>query len=148
MLPSASVRFGGVALVAAGLVAVAIAVPTATIDNPWFSRMTPVHANQYVYWIGTSLLTGVLLATYVGGRGYDRGASTAAAGTVLGYLAVGCPICNKLVVALLGAGGAMEFFAPVQPFLGALGMALAALALYLRIRTVRRGSCPVPAAAA
>jgi hypothetical protein len=42
----------------------------------------------------------------------------------------------------------MEFFAPVQPFLGALGMALAALALYLRIRTVRRGSCPVPAAAA
>ena len=148
MLPSATARFGSFALLGAALVAVAVAVPTAIIDNPWFSRMTPVHLDQYIFWIGTSLLMGVLLATYVGGRGYDRGTHSAAAGSVLSYLAVGCPVCNKLVVALLGAGGAMEFFAPAQPLLGASGMALAALALRLRVRALRRGSCAVPAVAA
>jgi hypothetical protein len=37
--------------------------------------------------------------------------------------AVGCPICNKPVVAI-GVRGALNYFAPVQPFLAAGSVAL------------------------
>jgi len=62
---------------------------------------------------------------------------------VLGLLAVGCPVCNKLVVVLLGVSGALALFAPIQPFLALGGLALLALALR---RVVRAAPCPAPAA--
>ena len=34
------------------------------------------------------------------------------------YLAVGCPVCNKVVLVALGTSGALSWFAPVQPLLG------------------------------
>ena len=42
----------------------------------------------------------------------------AASSFFLSFFSVGCPICNKLVVFLLGIGGAMTFFNPLRPFLG------------------------------
>lgn len=61
----------------------------------------------------------------------------------LALLAVGCPVCNKLVVALIGVSGAFNYFAPLQPLLGGLGLALAAVALALRLRGARR-ACALP----
>ena len=141
MLRALSPRYVATALAAAILVSVVIAVPTAIIENPWFSRMTPVYGDQYAFWLGTSLLTGALLATYVGGPPIDGGARLGATGTVLAYLAVGCPVCNKAVVALLGVSGALDFFAPAQPLLGALGLLAAAAALAIRLRSLSRPSC-------
>ena len=60
---------------------------------------------------------------------------------MLGFLAIGCPVCNKLIVALLGVSGAMDYFAPAQPFLGALGMLVLGVALGYRIRSLRRPEC-------
>jgi hypothetical protein len=40
------------------------------------------------------------------------------AGTLLSFFSVGCPVCNKVVVLLLGVGGAMTLFNPLRPFLG------------------------------
>jgi hypothetical protein len=136
-------RFLITAILGAALVGVLTAIPTAIIDNPWFTRMTPVYADQYVFWIGTAVLTGALLATYFGGLGVDRAAGAGAAGGALGYLAFGCPICNKLIVALLGVTGAMDYFAPVQPFLGGLGLIAAGAALSYRLRALRRTTCEV-----
>ena len=136
-------RFVLTNLIAASLIALVTAVPTAIIDNPWFTRMTPVYADQYFFWIGTSLLSGALLATYVGGVRVDGAAAGGFGGGLLGYLAIGCPICNKLIVGLLGVAGAMDYFAPVQPFLGALGLAALAVALALRVRSIRQRTCPV-----
>jgi hypothetical protein len=62
---------------------------------------------------------------------------------VLGWFAVSCPACNKLVVALLGASGATSTFAPLQPALGGVAVALAAGAVAVRIRALRRTTCPV-----
>jgi len=140
-------RFLITAALGAAAVAVVTAIPTAIIDNPWFTRMTPVYADQYFFWIGTSLLTGALLATYFGGLRADRASGAGAAGGVLGYLAFGCPICNKLIVALLGVSGAMDYFAPAQPFLGALGLVAAGAALSYRLRALRRSSCQIQAPA-
>lgn len=136
-------RFVLTTLIAASVIALVTAVPTAIIDNPWFTRMTPVYADQYFFWIGTSLLSGALLATYVGGVRIDGAATGGFGGGLLGYLAIGCPICNKLIVGLLGVAGAMDYFAPVQPFLGALGLAALAVALALRVRSIRQRTCPV-----
>lgn len=122
-------------------VALLIGVPTDVLPNPLFTRMTPVRPLDYVFWPATSVLVGMLLASYVvpvmtvgraGGRaGFGSG--------VLGWLAVGCPICNKLIVGLLGVSGASQFFGPLQPLLGFAGLALAAAALVVRLRTFARG---------
>jgi hypothetical protein len=64
-------------------------------------------------------------------------------GGLLAYFAVGCPVCNKLVVLALGATGALEFFAPLQPALAVLGVVVLGVALRARLRAAR--SCPLPA---
>ena len=137
-------RFLVIALAAAVVVGVVTALPTDIIDNPWFTRMTPIYADQYFYWVATALLAGALIATYFGGSGPMR-LGGGLGGGLLGYLAIGCPICNKLIVALLGISGAMDYFAPVQPLLGALGLLLVGAALAFRIRDMRREACTVPA---
>jgi len=47
------------------------------------------------------------------------------------FFSVGCPVCNKLVVLLLGIGGAMTFFNPLLPFLGMASIVLLGVTLFL-----------------
>jgi len=134
-------RYALVSLAAAVLVAVAIGIPTDVIPNPWFTRMTPIYWDQYVFWVLSSALTGALLGTYVLSRALPAGSSIG--GGLLGLLAVGCPVCNKLVVLLLGFSGAFQYFAPIQPLLGLASLLLASAALFVRLRSWRR-SCALP----
>ena len=60
------------------------------------------------------------------------------------FFAVGCPVCNKLVLIALGSAGAMTWFAPLQPLLVVAG--IAALGWALRTRIVGQRECPVDAA--
>lgn len=125
--------------------AIAMAIPTAIIDNPWFTRMTPVGDDQYFFWVSTSLVQGALMATFlVPSTGGRPGGGAGIGSGVLGVLAIGCPICNKLVVALLGVSGAFTYFAPIQPILGAAGLLLASAALTVRMRGAPAGVCQVP----
>ena len=133
-------RFLITAVAGAGVLAVVTAIPMAIVANPWFTRMTPVYADQYFFWLGTSVLAGALLATYLPGHGL-RGSVGGAGGGVLAYLAIGCPICNKLVVGLLGVSGALSYFQPIQPFLGGVGVVLMAATLACRIRDLSRSNC-------
>lgn len=55
-------------------------------------------------------------------------------GALLSVLAVGCPVCNKLVVLLLGVSGALSWFAPAQPLLAVLSVILLAFGLRRRLR--------------
>ena len=124
---------------------VIIGVPTDVIPNPLFGRQTPVHAFDVAVLIVLGLLTGGLVATYGIARDTAAGSARAGIGSgVLGWFAVSCPACNKVVVALLGASGATSTFAPIQPALGAIAVALAGVALAVRIRALRRSACPAP----
>jgi hypothetical protein len=126
------------------LVALALGIPTDIIPNPWFVRMFPAETGNYFFWVGSSILTGILLATYVLPRETrDRIAAASAGSGLLGLLAVGCPVCNKLVVAMLGVSGAFNYFAPMQPYLGAAGLLMAAAALIVRLRGAQR-ACTIP----
>lgn len=133
-------RFVVLAAIGAMLSAIALGIPTAIIPNPLFDRIIEAGPSNYFFWAATSVVTGALLATYALPRTIkDRAAEAGLGGGFLAYLAVGCPLCNKAVVALLGASGAVTIFQPIQPFLGALGLLLASVALAVRLRSIRRG---------
>jgi hypothetical protein len=116
------------------------------VPNPWFEREIGVRTLDVLVLVALSVLTGALVATYAVAGVSGAGAPRAGVGSgIVGWFAIGCPVCNKLEVALLGASGATSTFAPAQPFLGVAAVALAATALVLRVRAIRRGACPLPA---
>lgn len=138
---------------------VAFGILSAIIPSPIFVRPIAPEPFAIALWIASAPLMGVIAATYV-----SRPAATPAAttppvalapraddsrGSTLGslagigaFVAIGCPICNKVALVLLGAGGAMTVFAPIQPFIGAasLGLLLATLVLRFRVRAL--ATCP------
>ena len=131
---------------AIALAAIAIGVPTDVLPNPWFTRMTPVSTLDTVFWIATSVAVGALAATFVFGVRTKGNVVGTAGSSVAGALAVGCPVCNKLVVAALGTSGALTYFAPLQPALAAGAIALSLWAL--RVRIARLRTCSVAQAEA
>lgn len=132
-----------VAALSAVAAAVLIAVPTAVLPSPWFWREIPTPGWAYPVLGVVAILSGLVAATYV--RASDGpGGRRASVGAMLGFFAVGCPVCNKLVLLVLGYTGAMTWFEPVQPFLAML--AVIGLAAALRARLRGAVACPLPAA--
>jgi hypothetical protein len=128
--------FAGWAAVAAAGYVIAVGVVTAVIPSPFFDRKLAVDGWNVASLVVPALLFGALVATYlipwpnlcrVGGR--------AGAGGVLSVLAAGCPVCNKLVVLAVGTTGAVNYFRPIQPALGALSVLLLGDALRVRWQT-------------
>lgn len=127
-----------IGVLAAVLVGLLIGIPTGIIETPWYTRMTPVLWWNYPVWALSSLLTGGLAATYVRDPSVPVPATEGGktfAGTMLSLFAVGCPICNKLIVFALGVSGALSWFAPIQPLLALASLGLLAYALRARRRT-------------
>lgn len=122
---------------AAGLAtALAIAIPAAVLANPFFVRMTPVRPLDIVLLALTALLAGLLGATYARPGVAAPAGSRGGVGGILALLAIGCPVCNKIVVALLGVSGALAYFEPIQPLLGVAGLILLFTAFRLRLRSL------------
>lgn len=138
-------------LVAAGgavAAALVMGLPTDVIPNPIFGRPVPVTWWSVPVLAVSSVLAGLLLATYVrdpaaAPERLDRPGRMGGIGGVLTFFAVGCPVCNKLVVVALGTTGAMEVFAPLQHVLAVASVVLLVLALRGRLRGAV--SCPLPA---
>lgn len=136
-------------LTAAGgtvLAALVLGVPSAVVPNPFFTRMTPTEPFNVLIWVLSAPLTGLLLATYIARKGAaardvhaDAGSGRATLGSVAAYLAIGCPLCNKIVVATLGVSGALNVFGPAQPFIGVVSVALLGATLVWRLRMRAHG---------
>ena len=120
---------------------VVIGLPTAIYENPFFVRMTPVRAQDYAIWVVSSVLIGLIVGSHFAG-GAASGEEKTLSGGILSVLAVGCPICNKPVVLLLGTSGALTFFAPIQLYLGIASVILLGWALFLRAKALA-GTCSV-----
>jgi hypothetical protein len=154
-----AVVWGAVSLVAFGVV-------TAIIPNPVFGRQIPAEPFAIAVWLLSAPLMGLVMATYmvspsapaaaplvVGdprGSGSStsltasRDGSTLSAIAGLGaFLAIGCPVCNKVALVLLGTSGAMTVYAPLQPVIGIASLALLVGTLTWRMRVRARGdACP------
>jgi len=132
-----------VAIGATVLIALAIGLPTDVIPNPVFGRPVPVTWWSYPTLIVTAALGGLLAATYVSDRAEtpgsldDMDAPTRRGGIagLLSFFAVGCPVCNKLVIVALGTTGARQWFEPIQPALAVASIALLAWAVRARLRS-------------
>jgi len=112
-----------------------IGLPTAIYENPFFVRMTPVRAQDYVIWIISSVLVGLIVGSHFVASS-TSGDGKIISGGVLSVLAVGCPTCNKLVVLLLGTTGALTFFAPLQLYIGIASVLLLGWTLLLRAKAL------------
>lgn len=148
-----------VAVGGAVLGALVVGLPTAVVPNPVFGRTVPTQWWNYPVLTVTALLGGLLLATYVR-TGRERVEGTehtqrtepenatarrlGPAGGVLTYFAVGCPVCNKLALLLLGTSGALNIWAPLQPLVALASVALLAVAAVRRL--AGETACPVAAA--
>lgn len=141
------------ALVAAVASFVVLGVPTAIIPNPVFARQIEAPAWTVPSLVVTSVLAGLLLATYVRAAGEARTPADEATsdetrsftvGGLLSFFAIGCPTCNKLVLLALGSSGAITWFEPVQPVLAVAGIGV--LVWALRRRLEGEVACAVPAA--
>lgn len=134
-----------VAAITAVLFTLVVAIPTVLIPNPWFGREIPVTWWAWPSLVISSLLAGLLMATYVrwegsgdsAPMGRDRAARGGWAAGLLTFFAVGCPVCNKLVLVALGYAGAISWFAPVQPWLQLAAIVLLGWALRFRLRGER-----------
>lgn len=163
-----SLRRWGIALALSVVIGVALGIVTVLIPNPVFHRDIPPTVWSYPVWVVTSLLSGMLMATYVKERepgevarslGSEESSSSAdlkdeaterssflgMVGTFGAWFAIGCPVCNKLALLALGYSGAITYFAPLQPWLA--GVSLALLLLGLIVRLSGEVACPVPARA-
>ncbi|MDX3418956.1 hypothetical protein PV661_32605 [Streptomyces sp. MD20-1-1] len=139
----------------AGLGALATAIlvgaPTDVVPNPLFGRSVPVQWWNYPALTVTAVLAGIVLTTYVrhpaapSGPKTHNGGRLGVVGGVLSFFAVGCPVCNKLVLLLLGASGALSYWAPLQPLLAVVSAGLLAEAALRRLSS--QTACPVTASA-
>lgn len=150
-----------VAAASAIVVGFVLGIVTVLIPNTLFTREIPPVWWNYPVWVATSVMTGILIGTYVradrqtgGGAGGTEnigvGRSTereiasdreerhtgrfAVAGGMLAWFAVGCPVCNKIALLALGYTGALTWFAPLQPILAIGALLLSTVAVVWRLR--------------
>ena len=117
-----------------------VGIPTVLVPTPVFGREVAVTGWAWPALIVTSVLAGLVAATYVRTGAPSAPDDVSRAGLVGGlltYLAVGCPVCNKIALLALGYTGALQWFAPVQPLLAVAGIALLVVALQRRLQGER-----------
>jgi hypothetical protein len=141
----------GVAGAATVLCALLLGLPTSLVPNPVFGRILPPEWWNYPVFAASAVLGGLILATYLKPRDSavprEPRSRLGMAGGVLSFLAVGCPVCNKLVLLALGTSGALTIWAPLQPVLALVSLVLLAVAAVRRL--AGEVACPAaPAAAA
>jgi hypothetical protein len=136
-------RWGAAATTAVAFV-LAVGIPTDLVPNPVFGREIPPTWWSWPALLVSAVLTGLVVATYVDSPAPDerRVRRGGWVGSALTFFAVGCPVCNKLVLVLLGTSGALTWFEPVQPLLQVLATGLIAWALVTRLRG--EAACPLP----
>ncbi len=128
----------------AAFAAVLIAIPSDLLDIRIFGRPVPPRTIDYVILAVTAALIGLVLAIRppVSKATDDQERRTMWSGFV-SFLAVGCPVCNQAVVALVGTSGALSWWAPVQPVVGMFAVGLLVWTLQQRLRTYQLTTCPI-----
>lgn len=125
--------------------AVAIAIPSDLIDNPIFGRPVAPRSIDYVILAITAGLIGLILAIRPPkSEASERQETRTVVGGFVSFLAVGCPVCNQVVVGLVGTSGALSWWAPVQPVVGLVAVGLLLYTLRMRLRTYELAACPLP----
>ncbi len=118
-----------------------LGTPTALIPNPiiHYTRMTPIIWPDYLFLFTTSLLLSINLIVFLEKKTKKEG--TIFSGGLLGFLAFACPICNMLLVSLLGATFILAYIEPLRPFLGIASIVILLAILYTQLKQPDCAEC-------
>lgn len=112
-----------------------LGVPTALLPTGIFTRMIAPSLLDYVFLVLISAMLGAFIGFYVRRkRNGGREDTAAAGGTLIGALAIICPICNALLVSVFGAAFLLAWFDPARMFLGIISVLVLAGALYIKVK--------------
>jgi len=157
-------RFAAWAVVWSVASLLAFGLVAAIIPNPIFARQIPVEPFAIGVWLLSAPLMGLIAATYTVAPAASaalaaplttappttnepRSTTLSTIAGVGAFLAIGCPVCNKIALLLLGTSGALTIFAPLQPVIGAASLVLLAATLVWRMRMRAQGAvCVRPGA--
>jgi len=114
---------------------------TGLIPNPLYVRMVPRTPVDYLFLTSTALLAGAYTAQRLATERVEPGLEgddtsgedrLAFGGLVGGFLAVSCPICNVVLLALFSSSAVMTYVDPLRPVFGALSAVLLVGLIYVR----------------
>ncbi|EEH64714.1 hypothetical protein HMPREF0044_0451 [Gleimia coleocanis DSM 15436] len=117
-----------------------LALPTDIIPNPIFAREVPIRWWEYPVVFATVALTFAWFAIQIPpevAKTADKQNGRLIWGVTLALFAVACPVCNKIILLLMGTAGALGTWAPLQPYIAVGSLLALGAALWLRIRTAR-----------
>ena len=117
-----------------------VGVPSGVIPNPYFIRPLEARPTDYIFLGIITALAVALGATYGMPTRCSLQDSKALGSGLLLFIGIGCPVCNKVVLALAGASGALTYFEPIQPLFSLAAIAVMGVALALRVRDIRRAA--------
>ncbi len=130
LLSSNSARRWALGSAVALLAFAGLGTVSALWNSPLFMRMTPAGGWE----IGLLAALSVLLGLYVAIRRPACTNRVAGTGGVLGFLGVACPVCNKVLVLLVGGELLFAYFEPIRLYVAAAGVAAVGAAVILEWR--------------
>jgi hypothetical protein len=98
--------------------------------NPLYIRQVPRTPLDYLFLTTTAAFLGVYTFQRTNNQRNDE--KTATAGTVVGFLAFGCPICNAFLLTLFSSSALMTYSDPLRPVLDVVSVVFFAGLLYSR----------------
>ncbi len=101
--------------------------------NSFFTRMTPTGGWE----IGLLAVFSLLLGIYVAIQRPFCSIRSASAGTVVGFLGVACPVCNKVLLLVFGGQLLLTYYEPVRIYVAALGVLIMLVTLAREWKLVR-----------
>ena len=99
-------------------------------ENPFFLRMTPAGTIEVALLAGQCLFIG-LYFTLPQSVCIGRSVST---GSVLTFLGVACPVCNKILLVIFGSERLLVYFEPIRVYVAAAGFLITGAALWLKFQ--------------
>lgn len=116
---------------------------TAVWPNPVFVRMTPTQG--FEAWL--LAVQAVLVGVYVAIRRPRCPVRGAGLGSLLGFLGIACPTCNKILLLAFGSDLLLTYFEPYRLPLAVVGAAVTAVAVAWEWKQRKHAVlCPVGAA--
>jgi hypothetical protein len=123
----------------------ALGIPTVIIPNNLFLRMTPVTVYDQIFLVLASALLGTYAALHFYSKKCSNDTYLASGGVLTSIFALGCPVCNALLVTLFGATALLTYFEPLRPILGLITVTMLGAAVFLKAKSLttkkRKGLC-------